>query len=327
MHPQAQNWFTRWATRPNPAPEAAALAAVKHGARVSVVIPARNEEPTIAAVVTAIRHALVESCELVDELLVVDADSTDSTAARAQRAGAQVVRQADILPGTGNGVGKGEALWKGLAASTGDLVVFVDADILDFDHRYITGLLAPLLADSGIAFVKACYDRPLYAGGVLVAGGGGRVTEALARPLLNLYWPELAGVVQPLAGEYAARRTLLERLGFVTGYGVDLALLIDAFTEVGLAGLAQVDLGRRVHRNRSDAELGRMAAEILQTAAGRAGRGPGHWPPAHREASARWLTQFSRGRDGAWIPEEHVVEVRERPPLAHLARYAGSAQG
>ena len=174
-----------------------------------------------------------------------------------------------MLPTVPSVPGKGEALWRSLAATTGDIVVFVDADLLAFHSDYVTGLIGPLLTDPSVHFVKAMYDRPLADGAVVHAGGGGRVTELVARPLLNLHWPQLAGFVQPLAGEYAARRHLLERLPFATGYGVEIGLLIDALNTAGLDAMAQVDLGERRHRHHDDLRLGRMAAEIWQTALAR----------------------------------------------------------
>ena len=181
---------------------------------VSVILPARNEAATIAAIVTAIRRDLMDTVAmdtvaLVDELLVVDSGSTDDTAAVARACGARVLAAADVRPELGNYAGKGEALWKGLLATTSDVVVFLDADLQEFSSSYVVGLLGPLLTDPSVSFVKAAYDRPLLAGGQFLAEAGGRVTELVARPLLNAHWPELSGIVQPLAGEYAARRLLL----------------------------------------------------------------------------------------------------------------------
>ena len=210
------------------------LLRVKGSTRVSVVFPALNEEATVGSLVCSVRQALMApDSPLVDELVVLDSGSTDSTAAVAAEAGARVVHRDHVLPDLPAVPGKGEALWRSLAATTGDIVVFVDADLLAFDAAFITGLLGPVLTDPTIQLVKATYDRPLADSRQVHPGGGGRVTELVARPLLNAYWPELAGFVQPLAGEYAARRTLLERLPFATGYGVEIGLLIDALAAVG----------------------------------------------------------------------------------------------
>ncbi|MFB9204198.1 glucosyl-3-phosphoglycerate synthase [Nonomuraea spiralis] len=190
-----------------------ALIAAKGNTTVSVVLPARDEERTVGDIVTVIRRELVERAPLVDEIVVVDSDSTDATAERARAAGARVVAQNEVLPHLPRMTGKGEALWKGLAASHGDLVVYVDADLLDFGAHFVSGLVGPLLVNPGTQFVKATYERP-YTGedGVPRRGAGGRVTELVARPLLNMFWPELAGFGQPLGGEYAARRDVLARM-------------------------------------------------------------------------------------------------------------------
>jgi glucosyl-3-phosphoglycerate synthase len=247
------------------------------GATVSACIPARDEEATVGLVVAAILRALVDApvaagqVPLIDEVVVVDDHSTDRTAEVAAAAGARVVDARRVLADHGEGHGKGEALWKSLHESTGDLVAWVDADIVDFDPAFLVGLLGPLLTDPTVDFVKGHYHRPEN-GGI----GGGRVTELLARPLLAQYFPDLSVVAQPLAGEYAGRRSLLERLPFVVGYGVDVALLIDAARAVGTDHVAQVDLGVRNHRNRTLAELGPQAVAVSQAILERAGvRPPG----------------------------------------------------
>ncbi|GLY93761.1 glucosyl-3-phosphoglycerate synthase [Actinoplanes sp. NBRC 103695] len=300
------------------------LAAAKRGTRVSVVIPARNEQQTIGAIVTTIRRCLVAEVPLVDEIVVVNSRSTDATAARARAAGARVVDQDEVTRGLPRMEGKGDALWAGLAASTGDIVAFVDGDLRDFSAAFVTGLLGPLLTDRSVEYVKGFYHRPLVGAAGVEADGGGRVTEISARPLLNLFWPDLAGFVQPLAGEYAGRRATLERIPFVSGYGVELAMLIDLLDLVGLDALAQVDLGERHHRHQSLDALGRMSAQIMVTA----------WSRLHRrglvtepQPPATALTQFSRGGTD---PLPHLnrevstadVSVGERPPLATMPRPA-----
>ncbi|MFJ2033815.1 glucosyl-3-phosphoglycerate synthase [Streptosporangium sp. NPDC087985] len=275
---------------------------------VSVVLPARDEGETVGEIVTAIRHELMEAVPLVDELVVIDSRSTDDTAARATQAGARVIAQDEILPDLKPMDGKGEALWKSLAVTSGDLLVFIDADLREFRTSFVTGLLGPLLGDPGVVYVKGCYDRPLRN----VQNGGGRVTELVARPLLNLHWPLLAGFVQPLAGEYAGRRSVLEQVPFVTGYGVELGLLIDLLDLAGLDALAQVDLGRRVHSHQSTEALGGMAAQILQTS----------WSRLERQnkmislhTPSRRMTQFRRSPSGHH-PTVRDVAVAERPPMA-----------
>lgn len=243
------------------------LAAAKGSRRVSVCLPARDEAATVGEIVAAVHRTLVVGTPLVDEILVLDDHSTDATAQVAAGAGARVVGAGDVAPEFGDEPGKGQALWKTVLASTGDLIVWCDADLRDFDPAFITGLLGPLLTEPEIQFVKGFYERPETRG----RPGGGRVTELLARPALALLHPALAAMVQPLSGEYAARRSLVEGLPFVEGYGVDIGLLLDALAAVGLKGLAQVDLGARFHRNRSLAELSIQATEVLHTILDRAG--------------------------------------------------------
>src|SRR5687768_4682407 len=235
---------------------------------------------------------------LVDELVVMDSDSTDATAAVARAAGADVVATTEVLPAYGTRPGKGEALWKSLAATTGDLVVFLDADLVGDISHFVPGLLGPLLTDPQVLYVKGCYTRPLELAGDARPDGGGRVTELTARPLLNALWPELAGVVQPLGGEYAGRRSALERVPFVSGYGVEVGLLVDLLELPGLPALAQVDLGVRRHTSQSDEALGRMAGQVVSTVLARAGRGQ----------AGGLLTQFRH--DGAgFVPHSTAVAV------------------
>jgi glucosyl-3-phosphoglycerate synthase len=294
-----------------------ALLRAKGRSRVAVVLPALNEQETVGDIVAAIRADLVERAPLVDDLVVVDSGSTDRTAAVAATAGARVVGRAEVLSCIRPVPGKGEVLWRGLAATTADVVVFMDADLREFRSSFVTGLLGPLLTDPSVEFVKAMYDRPLTAGETVLPAGGGRVTELVARPLLNLHWPELAGFVQPLAGEYAARRRLLEQLPFPCGYGVEIGLLVDALTLVGLDAMAQVDVGVRLHRHQDDASLGRMSSEILQAALERLDR-DGRVRRLHQVNTT--LAQFERsGRD--FLVRSTDVRVRERPPLCTVAEY------
>ncbi|WP_322749219.1 MULTISPECIES: glucosyl-3-phosphoglycerate synthase [unclassified Frankia] len=278
---------------------------------ISVVLPALNEAATVGTIVSAIHRDLVVGVPLVDEIIVIDPGSVDATASEATAAGAVVIPEERILPGYGRIAGKGEALWKSLYASSGDIVIFVDADLEDFDTQVVTGLLGPLLTEREVSYVKASYDRPLAGG--LLPGGGGRVTELVARPLLNMHWPALAGLVQPLAGEFAGRRVLLERLPFVSGYGVEFAQLVDVLSLAGADAIAQVEVGRKIHRHQPDDALGRMAAEIIQTAWTRLG--------VHSPAPGQTLTQFRRC-DGGFEPHTHRVEVRERSPMITIPEYA-----
>jgi glucosyl-3-phosphoglycerate synthase len=311
-----QRWFERRTSRAADW-SAARLVDVKEPTTVSVVLPALNEEATVGAIVATIRRRLVERHGLVDELVVMDSGSTDRTCEVAEDAGARVVRREDVLPGFAPLPGKGEVLWRSLAATSGDLLVFVDSDLRDFTADFVTGLLGPLLTDPTVQLVKATYDRPLHAGESVVPAGGGRVTELVARPLLNMHWPELAGFVQPLSGEYAARRSLLEQLPFPTGYGVEVGVLVDSLRLVGLDGLAQVDLYRRKHRNQEIGKLGRMASEIVQVVLlrlEREGRLKLDAPPSPL------LTQFERSEDGYLVQVTDVTPV-ERPPMATVPEY------
>lgn len=278
-----------------------ALVAAKGTTTVSVCIPARNEEPTVGAIVGTIRSRLVERLGLVDEIVVVDDHSSDRTGEEATAAGARVIEAAEVLAGHGRGHGKGEALWKSVFASTGEVIVWCDADVRDFDPRFITGLLGPLLTDPTIGFVKGFYERP-DDGHVR---GGGRVTELVARPLLTMLFPDLAGIVQPLSGEYGGRRAVLEQVPFVEGYGVDIGLLIDIARRFGVGSLAQVDLGQRIHRNRPLHELSPMAAQVMQAA-------------LHRVDAELVPERFTMSP-----PDLEPVEItyRERAPLATLDEY------
>jgi glucosyl-3-phosphoglycerate synthase len=277
------------------------LVAAKGTTTVSVCIPARNEEPTVGPIVGTIRAQLVDGLGLVDEIVVIDDHSSDRTGEEAASAGARVLAAAEVMPGHGRGHGKGEALWKSVHASTGEVVVWCDADVRDFDHRFITGLLGPLLTDPTIGFVKGFYERP-DDGHVR---GGGRVTELVARPLLTMLFPHLAGIVQPLSGEYGGRRAVLEQVPFVEGYGVDIGLLIDIAARFGVDSLAQVDLGQRIHRNRPLHELSPMAAQVMQA------------------ALRRVSPELAPERFTMNPPDLEPVEIayRERPPLASLDEY------
>jgi glucosyl-3-phosphoglycerate synthase len=304
--PQARLWFME-ATVQRPPWTIEQLIAAKQGRTVSVVLPALNEQATVGALVGALRP-LVGG--LVDELVVMDSGSTDRTADVASKAGARVVQRTDVLPELPPWPGKGEVLWRSLAATSGDVLVFIDSDLVDFDAGFIPALLGPLLwhrrRRHDVALVKGFYRRPLRIESGESGTGGGRVTELLARPLLNALRPELAGVVQPLGGEYAATREFLESVPFAAGYGVEIGLLLDVHTDYGLDGLAQVNLGVRKHRNRSLLELGVMSRQILGAALSRCGIAEAGDPAG--------ITQFVQ-LGARFMPTETEVLVADRPPM------------
>ncbi|MDQ4010492.1 MAG: glucosyl-3-phosphoglycerate synthase [Actinomycetota bacterium] len=313
--PDVHSWLVRRSSHANQW-TADELLTAKGATSVSVVIPARDEQSTVGDIITKIRHDLMEQVPLVDEIVVVDSRSSDRTAEVAAASGARVVAQDDVLPWLPYLDGKGDALWKGLAASDGDLVVFIDADLSGFSADFVTGLLGPLLTDPTLAYVKGFYYRPFIHQAHTVPDGGGRVTELVARPLLNMCWPELAGFVQPLAGEYAGRRNILEQVPFVTGYGTELGLLIDLLELIGLDAMAQVDLGHRCHTHQDNEALGRMAGQIMLTAFARLQR---QGRLVMDEPPSTVLAQFRRGDSECGIHRELVVTdiaVQERPPLA-----------
>jgi glucosyl-3-phosphoglycerate synthase len=295
--------------------QAAKIAA---GASISVCLPARDEAATIGPIVAAVRDALtgahgltnphgsIGGSPLVDEIVVIDDGSRDDTAAIARDAGARVVAEQDVLPDAGPGTGKGNALWKSLAACSGDLICFLDADLRNFSVDYVSRLVAPLLCSPSTALVKAYYHRS-YDGSPT---GGGRVTELVARPVLSLLFPKLAGIVQPLGGEYAARREALEVLPFVQGWGVEIGLLIDVAERFGIDAIAQVDLGVREHRNRPVDELAPQALAVLATALRRAGL---------VESPAPFVELVRASTDG--VVDAVPVEIRERPPIITMPSY------
>ncbi len=280
---------------------AADLVEQKGATTVSVCLPARNEEATVGAIVEVVRNELMDKLGLVDEVIVMDDHSTDRTAAVAKDAGATVVACSDVLDHLGNQPGKGETLWKSLYMSTGDIVVWCDSDVANFGSHFITGLLGPLLIDNTIGYCKGFYHRPVGAD----QRGGGRTTELVARPLIALLFPELVDIIQPLAGEYAGRREILERVPFVQGYGVEMGLLIDVCRLAGYDAIAQVDLGTRVHRNRPLHELSSQATEVMQVA-------------LHRADRTLVNTAITLRRPGFGDTE---ITMQERPPLVEVTGY------
>lgn len=234
------------------------------GLRVSLCIPTLNEEGTIARIISVLKEELHDRHPLLDEIVVIDSGSTDRTRPLAAEAGASVVLATDILPFQGNRSGKGENLWKAVHHLTGDIICFVDGDIGNIHPRFVYGTVGPLIRHAELGYVKGFYERPLLATEGVDPRGGGRVTEILVRPLFQRFCPDLAGLHQPLAGEYAARREVLETLPFPIGYGVETSHLLDVHRAHGIGAIGQTDLDERIHRNRSLAQLGRMSGEILE---------------------------------------------------------------
>ncbi|OBF90206.1 glucosyl-3-phosphoglycerate synthase [Mycobacterium sp. 852014-52450_SCH5900713] len=294
----------------------AELEAAKAGRTISVVLPALNEEQTIQSVVESISPLVKGSGGLVDELIVLDSGSTDDTEIRAVAAGARVVSREQALPEVPIRPGKGEALWRSLAATSGDIVVFVDSDLINPNPMFVPWLVGPLLMGDGVHLVKSFYRRPLQVGdvgGAAGATGGGRVTELVARPLLAALRPELGCILQPLGGEYAATRELLTSVPFAPGYGVEIGLLLDTFDRLGLGAIAQVNLGVRAHRNRPLAELGAMSRQVIATLLSRCGI----------PDSGVGLTQFfavgPEGPDGqSYAQHTSPVSLADRPPMKVL---------
>lgn len=272
------------------------------GARVSIVIPARDEAATICDIVDRLRRDVAEP-GLADELVVIDGGSTDDTARLAAEAGAIVHPLAEIRPDLGAHRGKGEALWKAQLVTTGDVLVFLDADLTEWDTHFVTGLLGPLLTSPEVALVKGFYERPLRLDGTDQPAGGGRATELVARPLLALTRPDLTQVVQPLAGEWAIRRDVFASFSVPVGYGVDIAALVDVHDRLGMDAIAQVDLGRRAHSHQSLHDLGPMAVQLMAAVLSRSGRAV--------DAEAL-LRQFPGAADGAVT---RAVDLAERPPM------------
>jgi glucosyl-3-phosphoglycerate synthase len=295
-------------SRSRPAWTVGQLHEAKAGRTVSVVLPALNEEETIESVIDSI-SPLVDG--LVDELIVLDSGSTDDTEIRAIAAGARVVSREQALPEVPVRPGKGEALWRSLAATSGDIVVFVDSDLIDPHPMFVPWLVAPLLTCDGVHLVKSFYRRPLNvrdAGRGPTATGGGRVTELVARPLLAALRPELGRLLQPLGGEYAASRELLTSLPFAPGYGVEIGLLVDTFDRLGLDAIAQVNLGVRAHRNRRLPELGAMSRQVIATLLSRCGV----------PDSGVGLTQFVADGGYGYTAHTSPVSLVDRPPIKGL---------
>ena len=295
----------------------------KQGVTISLVLPTLNEEETIGPIVRRAIREMVGRVPLLDEVLVIDSASTDRTREIAEAEGARVVQHPDVLPRYGSFSGKGEALWKSLHATSGDLIVWADTDVRNWHPRMVYGTLGPLLHEPRLQYVKGYYQRPIVEAGILKEGGGGRVTELVARPLINLFYPELSGFIQPLSGEYAGRRSILEQIPFFTGYAVEIGHLIDVAERTGIEGLGQVDLERRVHRNQELEGLSRMSFVILQAVMKR----------LEERRKARLFAELGSTmklpRSGRGRLSLEVLELAdlERPPMVRIPEYMEARRG
>ncbi|MGA2764186.1 MAG: glucosyl-3-phosphoglycerate synthase [Spirochaetia bacterium] len=288
----------------------------KQGLRISLAFPTLNEEATIGKEVLVLKTELMDRFPLLDEIAVIDSGSTDRTRTVAAENGARVYASGDILRKYGTYKGKGENLWKSLYVLEGDIIVWIDADISNIGPKFVYGLVGPLLKDSRIDYVKAFYERPFRASNELINAGGGRVTEILVRPLFSLFYPELACLVQPLSGEYAGRRALLERLPFSVGYGVEVGHLLDIYHQAGIEAFAQVNMDRRVHRNQPLQSLGKMSFGIMQTFLRRLARyGEGTISPVGLHHLSVSIADEE--------PRIERVEIasEERPPMVEIEEY------
>jgi glycosyltransferase involved in cell wall biosynthesis len=289
----------------------------KQGTTISLALPALNEEKTVGKVITTIKTALMDEVPLLDEMILLDSNSTDQTRQIAESLGIPVYIHQDILPEFGARDGKGEALWKSLYVTQGDIIVWVDTDIVNISPLFVYGIIGPLLLDKNIQFVKGFYRRPIRVGNKMQAGGGGRVTELTARPLLNLFYPELSGIIQPLSGEYAGRRKSLEKLVFFSGYGVETGLLIEMFEQEGLKAIAQVDLLERIHHNQELEALSKMSFVIIQTVLRKLEK---RYERSIIEDVNKTMKLIHYANGGYYLDVEEVAE-KERPPMINLPSY------
>ncbi len=289
----------------------------KKGLKISLCIPTLNEEATIGKEIIIFKSELMDRYPLIDEIVVVDSGSEDKTCEIAASYGAVVHFSGDILPSQGFKRGKGENLWKAIYQLDGDIICYVDADIKNIHPRFVTGLVAPLIHNDEMHYVKAFYDRPLAFSEGIRPSGGGRVTEILVRPLFSLFFPELTALVQPLSGEYAVRRTVLEQIPFPIGYGVETSHIIDVYKKWGLNAFGQTDLDQRVHRNQSTRALGKMAFGILQSFLNRMeSYGMAEKLPEMQNVFRQFQAEGNR-----YEQVLHEIVEEERPPMVEIAEY------
>ena len=287
------------------------------GLAISLALPALNEAETVGKVIRTVRRALMDDVPLLDEIVLMDSASDDRTREIAAQEGARVYVHQELLPAYGARAGKGEALWKSLLVTRGDIVAWIDTDIVNIHPRFVYGVIGPLLLDPRVQLVKGFYRRPLRVGDKMQVGSGGRVTELAARPLINLFYPELSGMVQPLSGEYAGRRSAVEQVPFFSGYGVETGLLIDVLERFGLSAIAQVDLRERVHHNQPLEALGKMSFSIIQVVVSRLEARTGQ--PILEEVN-KSMKLIRHNRRGYFLEVEELAEL-DRPPMITIPEY------
>jgi len=289
----------------------------KQNLTISLALPALNEEQTVGKVIRTIKNVLMKRIPLLDEIVLIDSNSTDRTRQIAEKIDVPVYIHQEVLSQYGARKGKGEALWKSLYCTRGDIIIWIDTDIVNIHPRFIYGLIGPLLLRPEIDFVKGFYRRPLKVGNKMQAGSGGRVTELTARPLLNLFYPELSGMIQPLSGEYGGRRKVLEQMPFFSGYGVEIGLLIDMLEKFGLRSIAQVDLQERIHHNQPLEALGKMSFAIIQAVIRKL---EGKYGQSMLENINKTMKMIRHEQDRFFLDIEEIAEG-ERPPMIEISEY------
>ncbi len=289
----------------------------QQGVTISLALPALNEEATVGKVIRTIKRELMDKFPVLDEIVLIDSNSQDRTRQIARKLGVPVHIHQDLLPDYGARDGKGEALWKSLLVTKGDIIVWIDTDIVNIHPRFVYGILGPMLLNPAIQFVKGFYRRPLKVGAKMQAGGGGRVTELTARPLINLFYPELSGVIQPLSGEYGGRRKALEQCAFFSGYGVETGMLLDIYEKFGLSAMAQVDLLERIHHNQSLEALSKMSFAIIQTVMRKLEK---HYERAFIADVNKTMKLIRYEAGGYYLDLEEIAE-HERPPMVEVEEY------
>lgn len=318
-----QEWFNKNTNKAQSYSDIKKLVKAKRAQKqtISLCLPSLNEHHTIGKVITVMKKNLMDKYPLIDEIIVIDSGSTDKTVEIAREAGAQVYMARDILKKYRTYKGKGENLWKSLYVANGSIIVWLDTDIKNIHPRFVYGLVGPLLMNKDWHFCKGFYTRPLKEGSGISSHGGGRVTELLIRPLFNQYFPRLSGFVQPLSGEYAGRRKILDKLEFFTGYGIETSILIDIEKVFGLETMCQTDLDKRVHRNQTIDKLSKMSYGILQVFAERANSLGKLIQVEDIRKTYRTFQILEEGGKRTYKLNEEIISDRVRPPMVTIPQY------